>query len=128
VAAVRDFGWPCGHRELTAAGWNLSDPYFNSGVLLINLKVRGHMRCKWSPPLRAIRSKLPDLPPAQALQARSIVVEKLLAEHGSALIYQDQDVFNLLASMGGGWLELPLEWNVQVRRHGCSGFPSANHV
>ena len=40
LAAVRDFGHPCGHRGLVALGWDMCWPYFNAGLLLLDLKVR----------------------------------------------------------------------------------------
>ncbi|KAI7842504.1 hypothetical protein COHA_003858 [Chlorella ohadii] len=39
LAAVRDFGMPCGHRGLEPLGWDMSKPYFNAGRMLLDLQV-----------------------------------------------------------------------------------------
>lgn len=40
LAATRDVGFPCGPPELLDAGWQAGQPYFNSGLLLLDLQVR----------------------------------------------------------------------------------------
>ncbi len=40
LAAVRDFGMPCGHAALEQFGWRMDMPYFNAGLLLLDLKAR----------------------------------------------------------------------------------------
>jgi hypothetical protein len=39
LAAERDVGNPCGYPELCGVGWDLAAPYFNSGLLLLDLQV-----------------------------------------------------------------------------------------
>lgn len=85
LAAVRDFGEPCGPRELVQAGWRSTVPYFNAGVLLLDL---------------------------QQLEAREGDVRRILQCHAAALRFQDQDVLNLLCA-GTRWVQLDLEWNAQ---------------
>jgi lipopolysaccharide biosynthesis glycosyltransferase len=113
LAAVRDFGLPCGHHQLKDFGWpwvtppgDASDPgdtpgasqppprYFNAGVLLLNL-----------PALRAVQPQLQGLVEAQ---------KQRVAAGGVALRHADQDVLNLVCWHHGGFLELSHKWNVQV--------------
>lgn len=39
LAAVRDVGHPCGYDGLLEAGWERGRPYFNAGLLLLDLQV-----------------------------------------------------------------------------------------
>lgn len=87
LAAARDMGEPCGHAALAAAGWKAGDPYFNAGVLVLDV---GQLR-------------------ARAGEARRILAAPSAT---AALRFHDQDVLNLLCR-GGAWQPLPLAWNAQ---------------
>ena len=39
LAAVRDFGFPCGHALLEPLGWSMAKPYFNAGLMVLDTQV-----------------------------------------------------------------------------------------
>lgn len=55
LAAVRDFGAPCGHPGLEALGWPMDRPYFNAGLLLLDIRV-GAQACSCCAPLDISRA------------------------------------------------------------------------
>jgi lipopolysaccharide biosynthesis glycosyltransferase len=97
LAAVRDFGIPCGHSGLQTLGWagdqGSLPSYFNAGVLLLHM-----------PTLRK------SLPRIQQLLATCCTDRQ-----EQVLKYADQDVLNVICMEMGGYVELEPRWNVQVQ-------------
>ena len=88
LAAVRDIGCPCGDSKLMIHGFTSTQPYFNAGVLFLDLeKIRDQ--------------RLLESSRQWALQNPG----------ASALSMCEQDVLNL--TMRGRWLSLSYSWNVQ---------------
>ncbi|GAB4813174.1 hypothetical protein N2152v2_000220 [Parachlorella kessleri] len=85
LAAVRDFGMPCGHAALEQFGWRMDMPYFNAGLLLLDLKKFGLLSSR---------------------------IECKIASWGSKLAFHDQDLFNMVC-LTDGWVELDYKWNAQ---------------
>lgn len=137
IAAVRDFGLPCGHAQLPELPpqqqqrqQQQSRPYFNAGLLLYNLAA-------WREKQQAIEAALPQFgfevidsaqtttathqgstsgpQPADAESSTTSGGGSSPAPTLGQLPYHDQDALNLLCGSLGGWVELEHRWNVQVR-------------
>lgn len=137
LAAVRDVGFPCGPEDLRAAGWTAGRPYFNAGLLLIDLQASLLHFCPLAcqrvpprlPPCASTLMLVSACLPAEYLQwlaGAAATSAGIIAQHSAALRYHDQDVLNLLAmasmagsndsaptTSGDSWLELPQQWNAQ---------------
>ncbi|KZV68799.1 glycosyltransferase family 8 protein [Peniophora sp. CONT] len=81
LAAAQDVGYPLGHA--VGAPGTSREPYFNAGVLLLDLA--------------QVRTSVPDL--------KAVALEKLSGR------YADQDALN--AHFSQHWIPLPLKWNAQ---------------
>jgi len=88
LAAVRDIGCPCGDDKLLVHGFTSTQPYFNAGVLFLDLEKIRDQRL-----LESTRQWALKHPGASALSMR------------------EQDVLNL--TFRGRWLPLSFTWNVQ---------------
>jgi lipopolysaccharide biosynthesis glycosyltransferase len=86
IYAVRDFGIPSGHRDLSPLGWHMTSSYFNAGLMLIDIP--------------AYTRKLPLL---QQLMTSPDAQRRLR--------WHDQDALNI--AFQGGWALLPVHWNAQ---------------
>lgn len=95
LAAVRDFGRVTWKKALSIPE---KAPYFNSGVLIMNLR-------KWR------------------LNGTSKKVQRYIKLHSAKLRLLDQDALN--AVLQGQWLRLNPRWNYQVHRHAYLKFKPA---
>ncbi|WP_137150276.1 glycosyltransferase family 8 protein [Devosia sp. FKR38] len=102
IAAVRDSigAFITGGRDLRSNAdlFNIADPYFNAGMVLIDVQ-------QWR---------------AADLIGR---MEQALADGVMARIYYDQDFLNLVFARN--WLQLPWRWNTIDARHAHEGLDPA---
>lgn len=101
IAAVSDCGTFVRHNDNDIAHWaermqaiglRPDAPYFNAGVLLIDLR-------QWR---------------AAGIPGRAIA---FLSDHAGIEVLMDQDILNCL--FHGQWHELPVRWNFQTHYFGC---------
>lgn len=150
LAAVRDFGLPCGHAALlqlptalerhpestlsssTISSWSSTSPYFNAGLLLYNLKAWRQQGPRLHSALLQFgfraEQRVSGSTAEAAAQPSSNADNAATGgsrpcpphDVGGLLCYSDQDALNLLCCDRGGWVELDFCWNVQVRDRSAS--------